>query len=164
MRRPEGCSTTTTGRDARARRHPAEYNLLLNPSRYLGLVQLAIAGGLELDHRPDDLNEMLVNGADEHRSGGAWTTVSRVFSEMEEVRLVRIDGGFVRAAEGEEADATLSIGPSNLGGFVRFAAVPERTPTGISIAPAPWPPSPSPTVELETGIGPLEPARELGSG
>ncbi|HKF19610.1 MAG TPA: ATP-grasp domain-containing protein [Candidatus Dormibacteraeota bacterium] len=130
----------------------------------LGLLQLAIVEGLDLDYRPADLEEMLVAGADEHRSGGAWTTVSRVFTEMEEVRLARIDGGFARAAEGEEADATLSIGPSNLGGFVRFAAVPERTPTGISIAPRAVAFFAFADRELETGIGPLEPARELGSG
>lgn len=134
------------------------------PELPLGLLQLAIVEGLELDYRPADLEEILVNGADEHRSGGAWTTVTRVFTEMEEVRLVRIDGGFARAAEGEEADATPSIGPSNLGGFVRFAAVPERTPTGISIAPRAVALFAFADRELETGIGPLEPARELGSG
>ena len=116
-----------------------------------------------LDYRPADLEEMLVVGADQHPGGGAWSTVSCVFTEMEEVRLARTDGRFARAAEGEEADATLSIGPSNLGGFVRFAPIPQRTPTGLSIAPRAVALFAFADRELETGIGLLEPARELGS-
>ena len=107
---------------------------------------------------------MLLIGAEQYRGGGAWTTVSRVFKETDEVRLVLRDGGFAPAAEVEEADATLSSGPSNLGGFVRFVAVPERTPIRLSIAPRAVALFAFADRALETGIGPLKPACELGSG
>jgi hypothetical protein len=44
-------------------------------------------------------------------------------------------GGFRPAADGAPADATLSYGPSLMGGFVRCEFVAARVPKGPSVAP-----------------------------
>ena len=86
--------------------------------------------------RMRELETMLVGGSDTHRSGGGWTTMQKVETESHEHRLCRTGGGYRVAATAEQADASLLIGPSNVGGFVRFTPDPTRTPRGPSIAPA----------------------------
>jgi hypothetical protein len=106
------------------------------PDLPLALICQALQGGEELDYRPRELEAMLVQGADAHRYGGGWTTLSKVERESHEHALARADDGYRLASPGEPADATLLIGPSNIGGFVRFTPDPTRMPRGPSIAPA----------------------------
>jgi len=129
----------------------------------LGLLQLAIVEGQDLDFQPAALEEMLVGGADQHRSGGAWTVVSRVFSETHEVGVVDVGGQFRHAGAEELTHATVTVGPSNLGGFVRYQPDPERTPAGGSIAARAVAAFAFADQELGTGIGPLQAAQDLSS-
>jgi hypothetical protein len=125
------------------------------PDLPLVLICQALQGGEELDYRPRELEEMLVQGADAHRYGGGWTTLSKVEQETREHALVHLDGGYRLASPGERADATLLIGPSNIGGFVRFTPDPTRTPRGPSIAPAVVEAFDLADREFGTGLGPL---------
>jgi hypothetical protein len=125
------------------------------PDLPLILICQALQGGEALDYRPRELEDMLVLGADTHRYGGGWTTMRKVEQESREQALVRLDGGYRLAAPGEPADASLLIGPSNIGGFVRFTPDPTRTPRGQSIAPAVVAAFALADREFGTNLGPL---------
>ena len=131
------------------------------PDLPLILICQALQGGEMLDYRPRELEAMLVEGADTHRSGGGWTTMRKVETESHEHRLCRTNGGYRLAATGEQADASLLVGPSNIGGFVRFTPDPTRTPRGPSIAPAVVAAFAFADRELGTGLGPLAPAASV---
>lgn len=128
------------------------------PDLPLILICQALQGGEALDYRPQELEAMLVQGADTHRSGGGWTVIKKVESETHEHLVVRADGGFRLAGEGETADGTLLVGPSNIGGFIRFTPDPTRTPRGPSIAPAVVAAFALADRELGTELGTLAPA------
>ena len=85
----------------------------------------------------------------------------KVETESHEHRLCRTNGGYRLAATGEQADASLLVGPSNIGGFVRFTPDPTRTPRGPSIAPAVVAAFAFADRELGTGLGPLAPAASV---
>jgi len=125
------------------------------PDLPLILICQALQGGEALDYRPRELEAMLLQGADTHRSGGGWTVIKKVESETHENLVVRADGGFRRASEGQTPDGTLLVGPSNIGGFVRFTPDAARTPRGPSIAPAVVAAFALADRELGTGLGPL---------
>ncbi len=131
------------------------------PDLPLVLICQALQGGETLDYRARELEAMLVQGADAHRFGGGWTTVSKVERESHEHALARADGGYRLASAGEAADASLLIGPSNIGGFVRFTPDPTRTPRGPSIAPDVVAAFALADREVGTGLGPLEPAEAV---
>lgn len=131
------------------------------PDLPLILICQALQGGVALDYRPRDLEEMLVEGADTHRAGGGWTTVKTVVQESREHAILRVDGGYRLAVPGEPADASLLVGPSNVGGFVRFTPDPTRTPRGRSIAPEVVAAFSLADREFGTGLGSLWPAREI---
>jgi hypothetical protein len=131
------------------------------PDLPLVLICQALQGGEELDYRPRELESMLVEGADAHRSGGGWTTMSKVERESHEHPLSQTDDGYRLAAPGEPADASLLIGPSNVGGFVRFTPDPTRTPRGPSIAPAVVAAFGLADREFGTGLGPLASAERI---
>jgi hypothetical protein len=128
------------------------------PDLPLILICQALQGGEALDYRPRELEEMLIEGADTHRSGGGWTTMSKVERESHEHALSHADDGYRLAAADEPADASLLIGPSNIGGFVRFVPDPSRTPRGPSIAPSVVAAFALADRELATELGPLSPA------
>jgi hypothetical protein len=125
------------------------------------LICQALQGGEALDYRPRELEEMLIEGADTHRSGGGWTTMSKVERESHEHALSQADDGYRLAAPDEPADASLLIGPSNIGGFVRFVPDPSRTPRGPSIAPSVVSAFALADRKLGTELGPLSPARSV---
>jgi hypothetical protein len=75
--------------------------------------------------------------------------------------LSHADGGYRLAAPGESANATLLIGPSNIGGFVRFVPDPTRTPRGPSIAPSVVAAFALADHEFGTELGPLSAARSV---
>jgi hypothetical protein len=131
------------------------------PDLPLILICQALQGGEELDYRPRELEAMLVQGADTHRSGGGWTTMSKVERESREHTLSHIDGGYRLASPGEPADATLLIGPSNIGGFVRFTPEPTRMAIGGSVAPKVVAAFALADREFGTELGSLSAARQV---
>jgi hypothetical protein len=131
------------------------------PDLPLILICQALQGGVALDYRPRELEDVLVEGADTHRSGGGWTTISKVELESHEHTLSRTDDGYRLVAPGEPADASLLIGPSNIGGFVRFVPDPTRTTRGPSIAPAVVDAFALADREFGTGLGSLTSAEEV---
>jgi hypothetical protein len=131
------------------------------PDLPLALICQALQGGEALDYRPRGLEEMLVQGADTHRSGGGWTTIAKAEQETHEHGLARANGDYRLAAPGEPADASLLIGPSTVGGFVRFTPDPTRTPSGSSIAPAVVAAFALADKEFGTGLGRLASAEEI---
>jgi hypothetical protein len=94
----------------------------------------------------DELERVLVDAADANRGGGGWLTVERQWHETEEHE---VPGG------------TLVVGPSAVGGFVRFTPSPGTVEVGASVAPAVVVAFAHADRELGTGIGPLEPAPDL---
>jgi hypothetical protein len=131
------------------------------PDLPLILICQALQGGEALDYRPRELEAMLVQGADTHRYGGGWTTMRKIEQESREHPLARTGGDYRLASPWEPADATLLIGPSNIGGFVRFTPDPTRTPRGPSIAPAVIAAFALADREFGTGLGPLTSAEEI---
>jgi hypothetical protein len=87
--------------------------------------------------------------------------MSKVERESHEHPLSQTDDGYRLAAPGEPADASLLIGPSNVGGFVRFTPDPTRTPRGPSIAPAVVAAFGLADREFGTGLGPLASAQPI---
>ena len=113
----------------------------------LTLLAMAAAGGHDLDYRPAELEEALVERADGARGGGVWRVVDTAFTESATVDV-------------DEPPGQLTTGPSGVGGFFRFTPGPT-TPVGPSFAPIgvaalAW-------ARRHAGIdlGPLEPAHDV---
>jgi hypothetical protein len=85
--------------------------------------------------RADDLENEILATADAVRFGGGWTSIFCKVDETTQEPLVHDGAGFRAAREGEEPDATLTIGPGATGGFLRVTLDPERTPVGPSVGP-----------------------------
>ena len=103
------------------------------------------AAGRPLGVTAHELEETLTAAADTRRGGGGWVFVSRTFTETSTYRVVVEDGVCRSAADGEMADAEVTIGPGAEGGFVRCILEPDRTPVGPSVARACARSSPGPT-------------------
>ena len=105
------------------------------PELPLDVVQyLAVAGEAEW-LRAADLEAAVVEAGDRVRWGGGWTPISTRVESTSSEPLVRDADGFRAAVDGEMADATLSLGPGGLGGFLRVELGAERTPVGPSVGP-----------------------------
>jgi hypothetical protein len=79
---------------------------------------------------------MIVSGADAVRVGVAKGWCATRKTETETVPIVQEPSGDYRRAAGDETpDATIELGPSPLGCFLRISLDPERNPIGESVAP-----------------------------
>jgi hypothetical protein len=129
------------------------------PELPLQLLHVAARDDADLDARPAELERLVVEAADRSRQGAAYTAMETRFTEITTHRVV-YDGTTCRVADDEApADATVTLGPSNIGGFVRIAPAADRTPTGPSIAPLAVAGFALTDVLWGTGIGPLAAAR-----
>jgi biotin carboxylase len=125
------------------------------PALPLHLLHLAARDDQDFEARPAELERLVVEAADHSRRGAAYTDTRVTFTETLTHRVV-YDGNECRvAAAGEQEDATITIGPSNVGGFVRIAPDLERTPAGPSIAPLAIAGFTLADREWATGIGPI---------
>lgn len=106
------------------------------PGFGIGAINRALIEQEQLDYRPDEFERMVVTSADDHRSGGGWTVVDRLADATESVVIDRSDGGLARSGDAENPYATLSFGPGEQGGFVRFTPNRAAIPVGPSAAPA----------------------------
>jgi hypothetical protein len=133
------------------------------PEMPLILLCQALQAGEALHYRPAQFEKWLLSAADSHRSGGGWTTTNTRFDTSQEYQLVRSGESYRLATASEAADGTLLLGPSNVGGFIRFTADPARTEIGPSIAPAVVAAFALGDREFGTNIGPVDPARPARS-
>jgi hypothetical protein len=131
------------------------------PELPVALLDRALIEGEPLAYGAADLERQVLAAADGTRAGGAWTVTEVAATATEELPVV-FDGGACRpAAGGEPADGMLSFGPSGVGGFVRLALDPARVPAGPPVAPLAVAAFALADERFGTGIGPLEPAREV---
>jgi hypothetical protein len=131
------------------------------PTLPLAPILLAVQAGEPLDLRPDLLEELVVEGADARRGGGGWTVIPEPRNAAETHPLVDEGTRYRRAQPNEAADAVLSIGPSDVGGFVYFAPDPKRVEVGRSLAPRVVRGLEAADRECGTRIGPLGAARDV---
>jgi hypothetical protein len=85
--------------------------------------------------RADDFEAVVLEAADRVRWGGGWTPITPRIEATTMENLVIDDTDFRVATDGETADATLTLGPGAVGGFMRFDFSASRTPVGPSIGP-----------------------------
>ena len=106
------------------------------PRLGLGAINRALIEGEDLDYRPVDFENLIIATADDHRGGGGWTVVDKPADTNRAERVARSPAGSLRAAgQDDEAVASLSFGPGEQGGFLRFTPVADHTPSGPSAAP-----------------------------
>jgi hypothetical protein len=112
------------------------YTVQALPDIPWNLAQHVLAAGGLTDLNTEELEALVIDAADAQRWGGAWTftTAAEPHAETTDVGIVGDERGYRRARDGEPRDATLILGPSPAGAFVRFLPDPERTPTGPSLA------------------------------
>jgi len=127
----------------------------------LSLLMLAVVANEPLDYRPGDLEELLVNAADNTRAGGAWTLIEAKQETTREIPLAGAEGAYRLAGIGVEGSAALILGPGATGGFIRFRPDPRFIPAGHSMAGRAVAAFALADRELSTNIGPLEAAREV---
>jgi len=128
------------------------------PGLPLHLLDMALIEGERPDVPRDDLEALLLEAADATRSGGAWAFTGRA-GDGEKHRLLLEGGAWRQAGDAEQAAATLTHGPSNLGGLIRLDLDPARVAPGPPVAPLAAAAFAFADSELGTGLGPLEPAR-----
>jgi hypothetical protein len=116
------------------------------PDLSFGILHHAVCEG-RATASPAQLEELVLPAANQTRWGGAWTTVTKSFTETATVDY-------------DNPAGTLSYGPSGIGGFVRFE-LPESTPSGPSVAPIAVAAFARADRELALGIGAREPAPQV---
>jgi hypothetical protein len=131
------------------------YASALRPDLVMTLTHRMVVEGALDTLESAALESEVVAIADERRWGGAWTSTDAVITETTEVALAGDERGYRRAATAEGADATLLVGPSPSGGFVRFTPDPARTPVGPSIAMRALAAFAFADREFGTGFGPM---------
>jgi hypothetical protein len=135
------------------------YTATALPDLPFELVQhLAVAGDAPW-LRAAELEATVLEAGDRVRSGGGWTPVTARFETTKSEPLVYERGEFRAAADDEERDATLTIGPGASGGFLRIELDPTRTPNGSSVGPLIAAGFAYADSAHGTGIGPVTPAR-----
>jgi hypothetical protein len=106
------------------------------PELPLGPLALAVQAGEPLDYRPADLERRVLEASDARRSGSGRISLTGRLEGPRRLRLARAAGGGYRAAAGgEQGCATLVVGPSNVGGYVRFQPEPASLRPGALLAP-----------------------------
>jgi hypothetical protein len=130
------------------------------------LLNLAVVEGEDLDWRPRELERLVVERADAHRSGRGLAMVERDIDENHSAELVydEDDGAWRLAGEDEEPDARAVLGPAPSGGYLSISLEPGRTPAGPSVAPRMAAALAWADAHWELDIGPLESARDVRPG
>ena len=96
---------------------------------------LAAVEGERLDYRPDLLERAILESADAHRTCAGWSVTSTKFDENRTLEVVRDGDEYRESRPGEEPHGTVQLGPSSMGGFLRFTLRPERVERGPSAGP-----------------------------
>jgi hypothetical protein len=105
------------------------------PDLPLSVLFPAISGGVELDYRPADLEELLLTGADSVRAGGTWSVLPTALRSVESQAMAYDGNEWTTTDSAEQALGTLAVGHASAGSFVRLTLGPDW-PVGPSVAPA----------------------------
>lgn len=123
------------------------------------MLHFAAIEGEALDWRPAEIEALVVGSSDRQRAAGCHLVAPLRVGDTRSTRFRLADG----VAEACEAggDGGLVLGPAAGGGLLRVELDPERTPIGPSVAPRI-----AAAVALAdqlwgTGVGALEPARDV---
>jgi len=105
----------------------AALSLLTGPSPHVpfGSIQRALIEGQDYDYRPDELETALITAADETRRASIHAIVARRQDKTEQLGVTGQVGPLRLAAKDEQTTASLTFGPSAVGGFLR------ADPTGL---------------------------------
>jgi hypothetical protein len=132
------------------------------PELPLYWIDQAVCQGEAWDFRPHDLEAMVLESGDSIRTCGARGWDPMVYTETKTYTLVEeADGEYRFARESETPMATIIIGPSPIGSFLRFALGPEHNAAGLSVAPLAVRAFAFADRELGTQYGALEAARSV---
>ena len=88
-----------------------------------------------LDYRSTYLEEAIVETADSTRRLRAHTQTTIDVKERTTVELARTGDDYSEINEGQKPDATLTIGPSPVGGIIIFTLFNKSDPVGVLVAP-----------------------------
>ena len=105
------------------------------PELPLSLLFPAVSGGVELDYRPTDLEELLLSGADRVRAGGSWSVLPTSLRTVESQAMAYDSNEWTTTDSGEQTQGSLAVGHASAGSFVRLTLGPDW-PVGQSVAPA----------------------------
>ena len=105
------------------------------PDLPLALLDMALREGEKLDYQPDALEALIVDAVDSQRTGFGWTSLKVQSETTEELFLVESEDGFRVANGNEEHTAALSVGPSQVGSWVRFQRDYSEASVGKPFAP-----------------------------
>jgi hypothetical protein len=132
------------------------------PELPLYWIDQAVCQGEAWDFRPHDLEAMVLESGDSIRTCGARGWDPMVYTETKNYTLVEeADGEYRFAQASETPTATIIIGPSPIGSFLRFALAPEHNAAGQSVAPLAVRAFAFADRELGTQYGALEAARSV---
>ena len=81
-----------------------------HPELPLSLLFPAISGGVELDYRPTDLEELLLSGADRVRAGGTWSVLPTPLPSVESQAMAYDGRNWKKAENGEQTQGSLAVG------------------------------------------------------
>jgi len=119
----------------------------------LGWINRALLEGEELDYRPAELGELIVEAADARRTIRALCPVPAPAAESVDLP-VAVENGRIAVTDGEP-HGRLSFGPSAQGGLVMLQVEPEHVPVGPSVAPLVATAFATADEVWDTAIGPL---------
>jgi len=104
------------------------------PDLPLELIAQAVISGSDKDFKPKQLEELIIKTADEERGGGTWCTIPAHLPQIDKRPVKLTESGWQWAADNDDRDGNLLVGPSPLGSFIRFAPT-SSIPIGPSFAP-----------------------------
>jgi hypothetical protein len=130
------------------------------PELPLSLLFPAISGGVELDYRPTELEEMLLHGADSVRAGGTWSVLPTSLPTIESQAMAYDSGEWRTVDSDEQTRGSVMVGHASAGSFVRLTLGPDW-PVGRSVAPAAAAFWRFVTRTLDPSLTTLLPAREV---
>ena len=91
------------------------------PDLPLELIAQAVISGSGSDFKPKELERLIVKAADAQRGGGTWRAVPADLPPIDERHVKLTESGWQWAADGEDADGKLNVGPGPLGSFIKFS-------------------------------------------
>ena len=95
------------------------------PELPLSLLFPAISGGVELDYRPTELEELLLTGADGFRAGGSWSVLPTALRTVESQAMAYDSNEWTTTDSGEQTQGSLAVGHASAGSFVRLTLGPD---------------------------------------